>query len=129
LPTSHRFTLKKNERLKSRKQIKLLFDSGKSFTIAPIRVLFARGVEQDVPLKAAFSVSSRHFRKSVDRNRIKRLMREAYRINKGSLQEKLTDGSTVLSVFFIFIDKEIPTQQLVSEKMQDALHALQRKLP
>ena len=70
------FTLGKNERLKSRKQIEQLFDSGKSFTIFPFKVYYFLSplTTQDSRLTTFFGVgvSGKNFKKAVDRNRIKR---------------------------------------------------------
>ena len=80
-----RYTLNKDDRLKSRKAIEYLFKEGKSFSIFPLRVLYTINAASEKPtnnLRAGFSVSTRNFKKAVDRNRIKRLLREAYRLQK-----------------------------------------------
>lgn len=78
-------------------------------------------------LQAGVSVSKRNFKKAVHRNRIKRLMREAYRLQKQELKNSLNENQQ-LAVFFIYIDKELPTQELVSNKINLALKRLMKEV-
>ena len=117
-----KFTLGKNERLKSRKQIEQLFSEGKKFTVTPFRVFYlfqAPLITDHLLLKLQFGVgvSVKNFKKAVDRNRIKRLTREAYRLQKNELAEKLKLSGRKLNVFFIYTDKEIPDFNLVKDKV------------
>lgn len=72
--------------------------------------------QSDHLLQAAFSVSSRNFKKATDRNRIKRVMRESYRLQKNSLAEVLTAGQKKITVFIIYTGKEMPEYNMVFEK-------------
>lgn len=116
-----KFTLGKKERLKSRKLIEELFSKGKSFTIQPLRVIY---LFKETGLQMGAGASARHFKKAVDRNRIKRLIREAYRLQKPELEEKLRQDNKGLIVFFTCITREIPDFQLVSAGMNKALQKL-----
>jgi ribonuclease P protein component len=119
------FTLGKDERLKSRKAIEQLFKEGKSFAISPFRVYYS-----PAPLTVQFGVgvSTRNFKKAVDRNKIKRLMREAYRLQKISLVELLKEKQKGVNIFFIYTGKELPDYKLVSTKVNLILNKLQKLL-
>ena len=130
-----RFTLGKDQRLKSRKRIERIFREGKSINVFPYRVYYM--LENGAPpgsarpahaLQAGFGVSSRHFKKAVDRNRIKRLTREAYRLNKGTLDQIVEQRKLSLSVFFIYTGKELPDHRLVSGKIVVALEKIGKEL-
>jgi ribonuclease P protein component len=132
-----RFTWKKAEKLKSRKRIERVFRDGKSFSLFPYRVIFllqpngvsAPGVREDwAPLQAGFGASSRHFKKAVDRNRIKRLGREAYRLQKEPLLRRLTEKGLSLAVFFIYTGKELPEHAIVTEKIGVILQKLIKEI-
>jgi ribonuclease P protein component len=120
MQTNQRYFLKKEDRLKSRKAIDLLFTKGKSFSNFPFRVCWQL-VNDDVGLKAGFTASSKNFKKATDRNRIKRLIREAYRLQKNSLQEKLILENKAVHLFFIYTGKEVPVYEFVFEKTGNVL--------
>jgi len=119
-----RYTFTKDERLKSRKTIELLFAQGKSFSIFPFRVVWKYEEATGPVLQAGFTAGSKHFKKAVDRNRIRRLMREAYRLQKKELGDQLKKQQKHLSVFFIYSGNELPEYQLVFDKMGSALMRL-----
>ena len=122
-----RYTLGKNERLKKRKVIEQLFKQGNSFSVFPFRVLWLYQLQQNVPLQAGFTVSSKNFKKAVDRNLIRRLMKEAYRLHKNMLQQSLASSGRQAAIFIIYTGKEIPKLALVFEKMTLVLQRLQNK--
>ncbi|WP_396156222.1 ribonuclease P protein component [Flavobacterium sp.] len=71
------------EKLKSKKIIDLLFTEGKSVSKYPLRLVYvAHDFGEDVPVKMGVSVSKKYFKKAVDRNYYKRVLRECYRLNK-----------------------------------------------
>lgn len=76
------------------------------------------------PLQTGFTASSRNFKKAVDRNRIKRLAREAYRLQKNDLQNQLIQQQKSLAVFIIYTGNQLPEYKLVFEKMGSALKRL-----
>ena len=127
------FTLGKEERLKCRKQIEQLFDKGKSFVVAPFRIYFIVNSESPIQkgesrLKFGTGVSAKIFKKAVDRNRIKRLTREAWRLQKNEITEKASETQRQLNVFFIYTGKELPDFTTVKEKVAIALKKLADKI-
>ncbi len=116
LEPKQRYTYKKEEKLKSRKTIEQLFQEGKSFSNFPFRILWLINERATVPLQTGFAVSSKHFKKAIDRNRIKRLMREAYRLQKKDLQLLLKQNNKQLAVFFIYVGNELPEYDFIFEK-------------
>lgn len=113
-----RYTFSKTEKLKSRKDIELLFATGKSFSNFPFRVvyLFTSKENDKSDVQAGFSVSARQFKKATDRNRIKRQMREAYRLQKNILTEVVIKAKKKLNLFFIYTGNELPEYKVIVEK-------------
>jgi len=118
---SKKFTLGKDERLKSRKTIEEIFKEGHHFIISPFRVYYT---SSKTGLKFGVGVSSKKFKSAVDRNRIKRLTREAYRLQKKTLKEKLNASRSGLNVFFIYTAKELPEYKQMFEKISSILNRL-----
>jgi ribonuclease P protein component len=84
------FTYPKHEKLKSQKHIELLFSEGKSVSKFPLRLVYVPiELENDEKIKIGVSVSKKNFKKAVDRNHYKRLLRECYRLNKHLLLETI----------------------------------------
>jgi ribonuclease P protein component len=112
---SKQFTFGRNERLKSRKAIEQLFKQGKSFSVFPFRVYYLSG-QFNATLQFGTGVSSKNFKKAVDRNRVKRLSRETWRLQKPVLQDALKEQNVQLNVFLIYTAKELPVYQEIYEK-------------
>lgn len=123
------FTLGKNERLKSRKQIEHLFDKGKKFNSFPFKVYYLLSSsptpDSRLPTQLGVGVSGKNFKRAVDRNRIKRLIREAYRLQKVELQQKLKEKKLQLNIFFIYTDKEVHDFNFIKEKLAVALKKME----
>lgn len=77
-----------------------------------------------VHLQAGFTVSTRYFKNATDRNRMRRLLKEAYRLQKHQLQTTLEENNKALDVFFIYVGKELSAYDLICEKMNTALQRL-----
>jgi len=121
------FTLGKNERLKSRKQIEQLFSKGKSFPLSPFRIYYQATpliTSSSSTLQFGAGVSGKNFKRAVDRNRVKRLTREAYRLQKKQLQEATIEKKLQLNIFFIYTGKELPAFNIVREKVNVILNKL-----
>lgn len=131
------FTLGKDERLKSRKSIEQLFSEGNSFAANLYRVFYmtfsdstgSKEVQQLVfTLQFGAGVSTKNFKKAVDRNRIKRLLREAYRLQKSTLQKKLNGRKLTMNLFIIYTGKELPEYKDVYSKVNLILNKLDKIL-
>jgi ribonuclease P protein component len=83
------FSYPKKEKLKKKNSIELLFTSGKSVSKYPLRLVYVANETEDNPLKIGVSVSKKYFKRAVDRNYYKRLLRESYRLNKSLLLDNM----------------------------------------
>jgi ribonuclease P protein component len=119
------YSYNKTEKLKSRKLLDQLFKEGRSVSAFPIKVFYLnRTGEKDEPLQAGVGVSAKNFPKAVHRNRIKRLLREAYRLNKQELQSVLHNENKKLALFILFVGKELPDFELTNQSIQSVLPKL-----
>lgn len=108
------FSYPKNEKLKSKKIIDLLFTEGKTISKYPLRLVYIETVFDDkVPLKIGVSVSKKHFKSAVDRNYFKRVLRECYRINKHLILENSHKNYAML---FFYQTKDRLNYQEINEK-------------
>jgi len=128
-----RQTFTKTERLCNKKLIDKLFTKGNSFFQYPFKVIYCEMDAADkftgtYPVKVLISVSKRNFKKAVDRNRIKRLLRESYRRNKALLYETLDEMQQKLTVGIIFTGKTIPPHDEVEKKIIQVIHRLMLEL-
>jgi len=86
------FTYSKNERLKSKTTIGLLFSEGKSVSKYPLRLVYRQAeADSDEKIKIGVSVSKKYFKRAVDRNYFKRVLRETYRLNKHLLWDNIEE--------------------------------------
>jgi ribonuclease P protein component len=118
------FTFGKQEKLKRRKLIEQVFAEGKSIAVPPLRLVYIQSPGMDVTIQAGVSVSTRNFKKAVHRNRVKRILREAYRLNKNGLTEHLAASGKHLALFILYNDKTLPVFTEINQKMQLLLNKL-----
>lgn len=114
----HQNRFQKAERLCSKRTIETLFAGGnKSFAVFPLRVVFMTlpSSQQNSPASILISVPKRHFKHAVTRNRTKRQIREAYRLNKHELYEILEKNDKRIVIAFLWLaDKLYPTKEIES---------------
>jgi len=94
-----KFSYPKNEKLKSRKQIQKLFTNGKSIVKNPLRIVFIKTENTENVFQISVTVSKKHFKRAVDRNYIKRILRETYRLNQRLLKENLTESYAFMIIY------------------------------
>lgn len=110
-----KFTYPKHEKLKSRTLIDLLFSEGKSVSKYPLRLVYVQVPElDDSNVKLGVSVSKKHFKKAVDRNYYKRVLRESYRLNKSILLNTIENKK--YAFMFLYQTKDKLSYQEISEK-------------
>lgn len=120
---------KKIEKLKSQKLIEKLFSEGNSVVAYPLRLVYLQtSFEDPVQIKTGVSVSKRNFKKAVHRNRIKRLMREAYRLNKSRYFNNIPEQYAFM---ILYIGKTQTDFETISKKMNTLMAAFlkQQSLP
>jgi ribonuclease P protein component len=134
--------LKKSERLTSQLVIDKLFAGGNASMAAfPLRIVFMKVEKENSnhsesseysekipPVSILVSVPKKRFRHAVDRNRMKRLVREAYRLNKHILWEALEGKDYRLALAFVCITDTLPTFYAVNKSMKKALIRISEKL-
>lgn len=126
IPSTTRFTFNKEERLCSKKQMDKLFSEGSSFLVYPLKVVYSNfEFPGPYPARAAFAVSKKLYKKAVQRNTIKRRMREAYRLNKHIFYSSEKIQKTV--VIFIFIGKTNLDYNSIEKAIQKSLTILLNK--
>ena len=128
-----RFTLRKEERICSRLQIEELFSSGRSasLTTFPLRIVYLEGERKDgdPALQMLVSVPKRHLKHAVDRNRVKRQVREAYRKHKHQLAELMESREgKKMSVAFLWLDGKLHPSDEIDGKVGQMLTRICERL-
>jgi len=124
------FSFRREERLKNFTVIRSLFATGRVLNHYPFRMVWLpmEGVQADFPVQIAISVPRKKFPRAVDRNRIKRLIREAYRLHKHHLYRILEGQVQSYAVMIIYVDKRIPEYGDVAPQVSKALDRLGKKI-
>ena len=122
-------TLKETERLKSKKLIDQLFEGkGTSVVAFPFRVIYMSVPKRDVPVSILVSVPKKKFGHAVDRNRIKRQAREAFRKNKHILWQKLENANKSIIMAFLCISEKHCTSETIDRNMCKLLNKIAEKI-
>lgn len=120
------FKFPKKEHLTGQKNIETLYKQGNNFLVFPFRVVFldVTNTKETLPIRVMVSVSKKKFKRAVDRNRVKRLMRESYRLNKNVIHQFANNRGVKLHIAFQYISKEIESFQYMYRKMEKALQKM-----
>lgn len=122
-------SFKRGERLKSRKIIGTLFSQGHSFGQYPLRLIW-KEIEANpkgFPIQCTVSVAKKKFPKAADRNRIRRKVKEAYRLNKHWVYEALEQENTQYAFMILYVAKEPLPFEIIEQAMKKMLTRFLKK--
>jgi len=129
LTMNHPNSFAKAEHLCGEKRITKLFTRGDAFIAYPLRVVYLIEPKSDMASASIMvSVPKKRFKRAVKRNRLKRLMRESYRLNKQELIEALDDKQLQIHVAFNYVSDDVFDFEAVEKKMKIALQRLKDKI-
>ena len=126
-----KYTFTKEERLCSKRLIDDLFHNGSSFVVYPFRVVFLvkpDNPNQEFPVQVITSVPKKRFKRAVDRNYLKRLMRESYRLEKHQLYSILKDHSLNLLLAIQYVSNEKLSLETLQSKLQQLIGKLKNEI-
>ncbi|MFY0627959.1 MAG: ribonuclease P protein component [Reichenbachiella sp.] len=122
------FKFPKKERLHSKKLIDALFSEGASFHLYPFTLKYLSNPSPEADChQVMVSVSKKKYKRAVDRNRIKRIIKEAYRLQKHEKLSESINGSYLL-ISYIYMAKEIHSYDFIEKKLIESLRRLSDKL-
>lgn len=122
-PISYKFS--KKEKLKSQKEIELLFKQGKSINQFPIRLIYkVKAEKNNISINFGVSVPKKKIKLAVNRNLIKRRIREAYRLNNYELKTKLLESEKEINMMMIYSSEQILSFKEIEEKIKVILSRL-----
>lgn len=126
---SIRYSFRKGERLTSKKIIRDLFREGTNFYTQPFKVIFqCRELPTPYPAQIMVTVSRKGFRRAVNRNAVRRIVKEAYRLNKGRLYDVLLANELQCAVVFIYTGRTIPDLKVTEEKIINIIDRLIKEI-
>ena len=119
-------TFTKTERLCSKVLIDKLVETGKSFNSFPFKITWLEIIENSASVQVMISVPKRIFKSAVDRNRVKRLVREGYRLNKQFLYDNLNNKKILLML--VYTSKTVIGYKEMEEKIREILQRLSKNI-
>ena len=124
------FSFSKDEKLKSRKAIASIFIKRLSIGAYPLRFFYLnKEIENSTsPVKVGFSVSKKLYKRAVDRNRLKRLMREVYRHEKHALIDFAVNNNIEIIGMWVFVGKEISEIGEIQHALLKSMKKLQQEI-
>ncbi|MDP4238220.1 MAG: ribonuclease P protein component [Bacteroidota bacterium] len=126
---NHLHSFSKPEHLCGEKRITRVFTQGEAFIVYPLRVVYLiEPKNQKESSTVLVSVPKKRFKRAVKRNRLKRLMREAYRLNKQAIIEKLMDKQLQIQLAFNYVSDEEMDFAMIEKKMKLSLQKLADKI-
>lgn len=119
------FSYSKKDKLKGKKRIEQLFAKGSSLAVYPLRIVYLKiDAEEEVDYKVGVTVSKKYFKKAVDRNQIKRLIREAYRLHRN---DYFNNNSASFALMILYLGKDMPDFISIEKKMKALLNKFSKK--
>ncbi|MBY0427283.1 MAG: ribonuclease P protein component [Cytophagales bacterium] len=115
--------LPRKEIIRGSTKIELLFSSGKQFFYFPYKIFYIYQ-PRELPFEVLFSVSKRNFKSAVDRNLVKRRIRESFRLNKNELLKSLLHEDETFLVGIVYVGKEIFDFETIDTKLKAAFSKL-----
>ena len=120
-------TFPKAEHLCGEIRISQLFSEGKAFIVYPLRIVYRVVDKSEIPVKVMFSVPKKRFKRAVKRNRLKRLMRETYRLNKKILTDTAIHHQLTIEMAVGYVSDELVDFETMQSKMVSALNKIAAK--
>jgi ribonuclease P protein component len=126
---TNRDTFPKNERLSWKRHIDLLFQKGASFVVFPLRVIYLSvdKNDSDASVSMLVSVSKKRLKHAVDRNYVKRRIRESYRLQKYDLIHLYTEKNKMLLLAFLYLDHAKSSYEKIDRAMTKVIHIIQKQ--